>query len=31
MNKNTLKRANEIQEEIKKLKKELDILSDKKI
>lgn len=30
MNKNTLKRANEIQEEIKKLKNELDILSDKK-
>lgn len=30
MNKDTLKRANEIQEEIKKLKHELDILSDKK-
>ena len=30
MNKNTLKRANEIQEEIKKLKNELDILSNKK-
>lgn len=30
MNKDTLKRGNEIQEEIKKLKNELDILSDKK-
>lgn len=29
MNKDTLKRANEIQEEIKKLKHELDILSNK--